>query len=100
MTANRSRLVQELLEQNSAVLQKLKDRTEVTHGDLPVELLERSTEVTMTDGNQQNKISNWTNNRNNSDISIHHHPFPRHNPEKRPKDVTVKLGLYNSPQKY
>lgn len=77
MTASRSRLVQELLEQNSAMLQKLKDRSTTDERDEEPE---------------------------RSDVSTHltHHPFPTRQPAGRPpKDVAVKLGLYSAPpQKY
>lgn len=95
ITANRSRLVQELLEQNSAVLQKLKDRTEVTNNDFSDAVLFEKSTGTIND-NRQHPLS-WTNSSNSSESPIHHHPFPRH-PVKPPKDVTVKLGLYSTTQ--
>ena len=75
MSASRSRLVQELLQQNSAILQKLKDRSE----PLPV--------------NPQAEDDCA------ADATNHHHPLPRP-PSESAKDASVKLGLYESPQKF
>jgi len=75
MTTSRSRLVQELLEQNSAILHKLKDRSESVHA--------------YPEGEPQDS----------SGVAPFRHPFPRQI-NKSPKEVGVKLGLYNSQQKY
>lgn len=100
MTANRSRLVQELLEQNSAMLQKLKDRSEVVNDPSSV-LPGDVSELNISGDNRQHQPSrkNSSNSTSNTQTT-HHHPFPRHHVSRPPNDVTVKLGLYNSPQKY
>lgn len=72
-TANRSRLVQELLEQNSAILQKLKDRPpSQDRGDSEIQ-------------NTKSGIQHH-----------HHHPFPTSRQSIRPKEVALQLGLYST----
>jgi len=80
ISTSRSRLVQELLEQNSAILHKLKDRSQSVHS--------YSAEVQET---AESGASDHT--------ATFRHPFPRQM-NKTPKDTAVKLGLYHSPQKY
>jgi hypothetical protein len=104
ITVNRSRLVQELLEQNSAMLLKLKDRPEVTTSEpSSVSLGADTVGPVINEGNQQQPQpqqqaslinSSSMNSSNGGANPIHHHPFPR-NLARPPKDVTVKLGLYN-----
>ena len=81
MSASRSRLVQELLEQNSAILHKMKDRSSSVHSYPEEEVQEAGT------GGASEQAAAFR------------HPFPRHI-NKTPKDAVVKLGLYHSPQKY
>lgn len=78
MSASRSRLVQELLEQNSAVLQKLKERSE-TGGQL-------------APANGETAPAERA-------ASPCHNPFPRQL-VRPPSEVTVKLKMYESTQKY
>ena len=112
ITVNRSRLVQELLEQNSAMLLKLKDRPEVTTSEpSSISLGADTIGPVINEGNQQpqpqqqaslinsSSSMNSSNGGANPINPIHHHPFPR-NLARPPKDVTVKLGLYNSCQKF
>lgn len=80
MSASRSRLVQELLEQNSAILHKMKDR--------PPSVFSYPEAETQETGSSAS-----------SQPVPFRHPFPRQM-NKTPKDAVVKLGLYNSPQKY
>lgn len=98
ITVNRSRLVQELLEQNSAMLLKLKDRPKVTtSAGLSSLSLHNDNEPDLGDGHDQQRTS--LNNSNSANSPIHHHPFPRQG-TRTPKDVTVKLGLYSPTQKF
>ncbi|KZS19474.1 TBC1 domain family member 30 isoform X1 [Daphnia magna] len=98
ITVNRSRLVQELLEQNSAMLLKLKDRPKVTtSAGLSSLSLDNDNEPDLGDGHDQQRTS--LNNSNSANSPVHHHPFPRQG-TRTPKDVTIKLGLYSPTQKF
>lgn len=76
LACNRSRLAQELLEQNSAILQKLKERTSET-----------------------NPSSLSTEDPSGNSSSANFYPFPRQM-VKQPKQVAIQLGMYGSVEKY
>ena len=105
MTANRSRLVQELLEQNSAMLQKLKEQK----ADDGPSSANEPTRLTFTFSikikiKSLRRECNFSFRHSEPPLSpTAHHPVPTvaHNPfpisrqlARPPKDVTVKLGLY------
>jgi hypothetical protein len=100
ITVNRSRLVQELLEQNSAMLLKLKDRPEVMTTSEPSSAVPMgdASETVVNEGNQQQQQPGSVVNSKGAS-PIHRNPFPR-NLVRPPKDVAVKLGLYSSSQKF
>lgn len=92
MTVNRSRLVQELLEQNSAMLQKLKDRTE---GNVNMQS-EGGGAINSHNCQSSSWKGNYSDGTRSTPSAHHHHPFPNRQNFRPMKDITIRLGLNNS----